>query len=167
MKISKRYPGLAYDYINGKFYKISTLDPFCIERELIVGPDANLSYKCNISGRLVKKNAKILAFEVLHDCFVIGKIVYFKDLNTDNYKGSNLGCVRKEEYFKIKDALRNLNGLLKITPHPTDAYVYVVKYRQNGKTHSKICHDIIQAQRLRRRIMLRSSKILGKYLTSE
>ena len=61
MKISPRYPGLAYDYIEGKFYKIASLEPFSIERELLTDFDGNLSYKCNISGVIVKKNAKILA----------------------------------------------------------------------------------------------------------
>ena len=167
MKISQRYPGLAYDYIEGKFYKIASLEPFSIERELLADLNANLSYKCNISGALVKKNAKILAYEVLHDCFVVGKTVYFKDLNTSNFKGSNLGCIRKEEYLRLKDALRNLNGFLKIVPHKTDAYVYVVKYRNNSKVCSIICHDIIQAHKIKRRIQIKSSKILSKYLTSD
>lgn len=180
MKLSKRYPGLAYDYINGKFYKVAknskinqNIDEIHLfvdiltERELYVDETGYLSYKCNISGALVRKKAIILAFEVLHDTLTTGKKTYFKDLNTNNYKGSNIGCVDKDEFVKIKDSLRNLNGFLKVQPHKTDAYVYVVKYRQSGRSCTKLCHDIVQALRFKRRILLKSSKILSKYLTTQ
>ena len=107
-----------------------------------------------------------MAWEIMNGKIAKGFVVYAKNLNNRDIKGINIGIVDRETYRSINDALKNTNGAIKATPHKTDAFSYVVRYRENGKNKSIITHDIIGAMKIKRKILLKSLKILEKYIIS-
>ena len=158
MLTSPEYPGLTYDQHTGSFFREA--------KELYKDDLGFIQYLCTHRRKVIRKKALIISWIFIHGAVPKGSIVYPKDLNPDNNKGNNLGCLPKAEYQKIKDALLNTNGAIKLVPHSIDAWVYLLKYRENGKVKTKVQQDVIEGLKNKRRIMLKNLKILSKYIVS-
>ena len=164
--ISDRYPGLMYLFLSGHFYRLSD-NP---EKTRRIFPDENglLNYYCFKEKKSIKKKAITLAWELLNSKKLpSNSINYFKDLNPENYKGSNIGIISKANYKKLKDALYNLEHGVKLIPHKTDAFVYILKYKSDGKLLQTTFHDISTALKMKRRIIFKSSKTVTKWVVSD
>lgn len=169
LKISFRYPGVAYDPDSGKFYKLFTNESstvVSVEREIILDDFLNIIYKCFYTKKKIKKKAEILAWEIMHGPVPENSLLYFKNFNKEDIRASNIGCMTKDEYRSIKDQLDNLHGAIQMKPHPFNAFMYRIEYKYNGKIKHKVVHDITAAFRLKKILLLRAKRILGKYYTS-
>ena len=154
------YPNIKFNHIEGKFYRIDN------DKLLKIDDEGYLLYRYNINERLLKRKAINVAWEFMYEKIPEKKIIFPKDFNYKNCSGYNLICVSKKVFQTITDAYRNVNGEIKLIPHKTDMYSYVVKYRKNGTTSTIKYHDIVQALKTRDKLLLKSMKILGKYIIS-
>lgn len=155
------YPSTYYDYQLGKFYKNST------EVSEIVPDDTGmLSFYCKVKRKVVRKKALFLAYESLHGPIPEDHLVFQKDLDETNYKGSNLMCLHKDEVRDIKDALYNVQGGIKLVPHPNNAYAYVLIYKEKGRKQQISTQEITKALRLKRKIIHKCQKYLNSYFFS-
>lgn len=95
------------------------------------------------------------------------KRIYHKNLNKSDNRFSNLGIVTQQELREINEAYLNLTEFLKIIPHPTDQFSYILQYKSNGMHMREVVMDIVVARRKLRRLQLKNAKILTKYCIPE
>ena len=167
LKVSKIHPGIAYDYQNGKLFRLKidkSNGNTQIDRQLLPNEDGIVQYRCCILQKTVKKRVITLIWEIIHDKTLENGIVYLKDNQNDNLKANNIGFVSEPEYAMIKDAVWNTNGGIKIERHHSEAFSYIVKFKKNGREATRLCHDIVFAMKMKRKLLHRSMKVLSKYI---
>lgn len=158
---SERYPGVYYDPNQGSFWRAVT------ERRLFPNESGLISYLCPETSKNVKKKATVLAWEIFNNKpLPDDMVVYLKDGNPDNLTISNIGIIHKEEYVKLKDSLYNVNSGIKITPHKVFAFQQIITFKHKGKLRKLTCQDSIQANRIKKILLLKATKLLSKYLVS-
>jgi hypothetical protein len=177
--VSELHTGIAYDYKLGVFYRLvlqeNNIDPvlytddegktYTRGRLVIPTIDGFLVYTDIVSG---KKNIKLKAIRVAYEMFYNckrpkGMIVYHKDMVEGNYRVENIGTIPVELWQDVKDALYNVQDGIKIKPHPSVAYSFVLSFRQNGRIVRRVKHDITQVLQYKRKILLKCSKLVSKY----
>ncbi len=165
---SKLYPGVLYDVESGRLYRRKLLNIVSdeIDRELFPDAFGIVSYSCCVSGKTVRKKIEILLYEILHGKLPADHKVYFKDFDSTNYKGSNIGVMSKIEYTRLKDSLYNAENC-KVIRHPTDMLIYLVKYKHDNRMKTRRCHDIVQALRIQRAVTYTALKYLNKYYVTK
>lgn len=109
-----------------------------------------------------------LCYSLFHniDLSKEAKIIH-KDLNTSNFKISNLLLLSNSQYKELKEATKNIQGGIRLVVHPTDVYSYRLFWFQDGVEKSKVIQDVVVAKKLEKRLLLRSSKILTKYCPTD
>jgi hypothetical protein len=116
----------------------------------------------------IKKKTKFKADRL---CWTLGnnkklrknqKILHLNLSKTDN-RLSNLRVVPSSVFNKVNEAAKNLSGALKIQPHPTDKYNFLVIYFKDKVVKKDIVFDIIEAQRRLIVLQLQSAKVLTKF----
>ncbi len=165
--VSKIHPGVAYDYLNGKLYRLKvhkTTGKVVHDRLLLPSDEGFIQFRCYLLHKSVKKRAITLIWEILHEKQIDEGIAYFKDNDSTNLKANNIGFVSKSDYALIRDAVQNTNGGIRIERHPSEAFSYVVKYKRKGREASRLCHDIVFAMKMKRKLLHRSMKVLSKYV---
>jgi hypothetical protein len=165
LKTSDLHPGIAYDYQNGKFYRLNAPES-TVDRQIFPCEDGYLTYFCAFRKKRIHRKASVLAYEILKDSPIGNLKVYHKNLVESDYRGINLGYCQKEEYKAIRDGLYNLNGGIRLRPHPNNVHVYQVFFRKNGRETYITFDDIVFAMRFHRRLLYRTMKMLNKYLVS-
>lgn len=113
------------------------------------------SYKLKLD-----KLAYILAYGVFPDK---GSKILHK--NTDKHDNSmqNLKCLNAEEALLVKECLKNLNGGIKVQPHPTDVFCYKVSWFEEGIERHKVISDVVVAKRFESKLRYKFTKFLSKY----
>lgn len=86
-----------------------------------------------------------------------------KNLDETDNRLANLVIVPKDKYYELKEAIQNIEGLLKVTPHKQDQYMFVVQYKQGKKTEKINCNDIIAAQEQERKLRFKFIKFITQY----
>lgn len=122
--------------------------------------------------RLLKKNHKLKANKL---CWTLAygvkprkdQHVMHKDFDDTNYKLNNLMIVNISVYFQLKEAYRNLRTGIKLLPHETDQFCYVVTWYEKNLVMKKTIGDLIIARRFVTKLKLKYSKILTKYCLFE
>jgi len=175
---SDLHPGLSYNYKLGVFYRLVLQennkqevlrildDGRTLVKGRIVVPDMDgfLKFTCTVAERVIKLKAIRVAYEMFHNTKrPNGMIVYPKDMNETNLRINNIGVLSVELWSTVKDAVHNISGGIKITPHSTNAYSFVLTYRKNGRNVQRTTHDITKALQLKRKITIESYKIATKY----
>ena len=89
--------------------------------------------------------------------------VLHKNLDDSDNSIKNLSLVSKSVYRQIKEAQKNLEGAIRITPHPEDQFSFILSWYDKGKEVQKTVYDIGIAKRQQVRLQLKYSKILTKY----
>lgn len=89
--------------------------------------------------------------------------VLHKNLDDLDNRAKNLLLVSRIVYRQIKEAERNLQGGIKVVPHPVDMFSYIVIWFDKGVERSRIIGDIGIARRFQVKLQLKYSKILTKY----
>lgn len=130
----------------------------------IILPDEEGYLKFYRNGRKYKIKANRAAM-----LLVTGKdlgltdVILHKNLDQTDYRLQNLTIIDRGVYNKIKEAHRNLSGALSMSPHPTDAYSYVITWREAGKDRVKVVQDVVVARRIFVKLQLKYAKILNSY----
>lgn len=162
MQISQIKSHLEYDPDSGCVY---VLKNNMRNRQLIPNEDMNIIVRLD-------KTILKMKFDRLIWCIYYGikpkhnEVVFHKDLDPDNTKINNLILISSTENFKILEALKNLSGALRIIPHPTDAFSYVLEYKNEGRTKKELIKDVTIAKRKLLKMQLKYIKFLGKYVIS-
>jgi hypothetical protein len=163
---SSAYPSIAYDGHDGSFFRIKPSDSSVI-RKLEPSASGMLSVFASETGKMTNRKACILAWELLNskklpdDC-----TIYFKNLNQEDFTAYNLGVTTKIEFKQLKDALDNLEWALKIIPDAKEVYSYKVRFKFQGCLMLKSFHDIVAAKKFKRIVIIKSTKLVSKYLIS-
>lgn len=89
--------------------------------------------------------------------------VLHKNLDTEDNRITNLSLVSRSVFKQIKEARKNLIGGIKIVPHVTDQFSYVLHWFEDGSEKTKTIQDIVVARKQLLRLQLKYSKILTKY----
>jgi hypothetical protein len=159
-------PQVAYDPINGKFYRVRKNSEVATEvfpdetGKLFIAPSVNQK-------KLLMKAIKV-AWIILNSKEVPNThTVYAKNFDTTDCRAFNIGILPNEDFAKLREAFNNIHRDLKIKPHKTDQYSCVIQFRENGILRKLICADVIQAKKLQRRLLVKYTKIVGKYLSTE
>ena len=59
----------------------------------------------------------------------------------------NIVIVSKGVYRSVKEAWKNLDGGIRLVPHPKDQFSYVLYWFENGKERFKVIYDVVMARR--------------------
>lgn len=171
--ISTSYPNIGYDPREGLFWRIRSINGTPTVTEIIeldIGNMVNVSMQDPATGKRKNTNRKaaMLAWELVNKKkWPVDHVVMFKNLDCDDLTAYNIKCLPKDQYKKIKDAVDNINGVLMISPDPREAYKYKVRYKIKGLTSYKYFWDVTEAERFKRLVLIKSTRLLNKYLPSE
>ncbi len=89
--------------------------------------------------------------------------VLHKNLDPLDNRLCNITVVSKNVYKCIKEAWKNLDGGIRLVPHPIDQFSYILYWFEGGKEKFKVIQDIVLARRQQVKLQLKYSKILTKY----
>lgn len=126
-----------------------------------------------IFDRMAKPKAKKYKLEKIAFALAYGYFpredqrVLHKNLDISDNRLKNLSLVSRSVFKQIKEAQKNLDGGIKIVPHPTDQFCYVLHWFEGGTEKTKIINDIVVARRQQLKLQLKYSKILTKYCLFE
>lgn len=169
MKIlySQHYPNVAYDVQHGVFYRLKPATQ-AIVRALAPDEQGMLSVVDGLTKKHTFKKAVILAWEFIHSSKLPdGYVVYFKNLNTADYNGYNIAAIPRAQFALLRDAIDNISGVLKLVPHATEVYSYKVRYKHKGQVLHKQFHDVVDAQKFMRSVLIKSTKIMSRHLVDK
>lgn len=150
---------LAYMPEDGAFYILKDSVPY---RRIFPNEDGYLVFFKN-SVRFKLRASKIAAELGWGTTLTKDKIVLHLNLDQTDYRLKNLRIVPRKFRKEIKEAQRNLNGILRIEPHKTDAYSYVLCWKEGSKERKVVVQDIILAKKMLAKLQLKFSKILSKH----
>ena len=150
---------LHYDLSVGAFYIKKNNK---IVRRIFPTEEGYLIFYKN--GKRLKLKANRVALQIISDINISDKqTVLHKNLDDSDYRLQNLKIVSRVVHNNIKEAHRNLTSALKLQPHASDVFSYVLSWKENGKDRIQVIHDIVIAKRLYNRLQLKYAKILSKY----
>jgi hypothetical protein len=153
---------IEYDLVTGAFFLLKLNPSLVTKRQIFPNEDGYLLFYRQGTKFKIKANKVALELgtaRLLDD----NKVVLHKNLDVNDYRLQNLCAVTRTVYKKVKEAHRNLNGALKLVPHPTDAFSYVVQWKEDNKQMQQVVQDIVVAKRLFTKLQLRFAKLLSKY----
>lgn len=157
---------IYYDASTGSFYSLSKTDPPRPERQLV--PDEDNKLNTTVHGARLKIKADRLAWFIS-----TGKqparfqVIFHKNLDWSDNRLHNLILLQKKEYLQLQEAMKNISGDLKLVPHATDMFSYLLYYKHNGRLHREVVQDIAIARRKFTRLQLKYVKIISKYTISD
>lgn len=159
MNISELKAIIDYDMLQGSFYILKNNSRY---RRIFPNEDGYIIFYKN--SKRLKFKANKLAIELVQNIIVQkDKVVLHKNLNENDYRYMNLRLISKKIYNTIKEAHRNLSGILKLQPHNKDVFSYVLSWKENSKDKILVVQDIVVAKRLYNKLQLKYAKILNKY----
>ena len=137
-------------------------------RKITPCPDGFYTIWDNISRKKTKFKADRLAWTLGNNKKLRKnqKILHL-NLNNEDNRLPNIRVVPSSVYNKVMEASKNLSGGLKITPHLTDKYNFVVSYFRDKVQKKDIVCDIIEARRRLIVLQLQSAKVLTKFCCFE
>lgn len=163
LMVTNLYPGVAYDPLSGYLYRLKRKDGSLGRR--IIPVDGLVIYNCAVTGKRVKKNAAILAWEIYHDKRMEGGDIVMRDSNPENTKIANIQFVKRETVQFIMDAMYNMQKA-EMKKHETDAHKYVVVYRKGNRLRRKSFCDVVSASCFLRELAVIASKQLNSFYVS-
>lgn len=89
--------------------------------------------------------------------------VLHKNLDSKDNRLKNLTLVSRSVFKQIKEADKNISGGIRMVPHSSDQFAYVLSWYEAGAERSKTIQDIVVAKRELLKLQLKYSKILTKY----
>lgn len=153
---------IEYEILNGHFFLLKNNK----KRRIFPNEDGYLIFYRDSKRYKVKANK--LAIELGNNIIIQKeKVVLHKNLDTQDYRLINLTLLTRQNFNKVREAHRNLSGFLRMTPHPSDMFSYIVQWKENGITRMQVFYDIIFARRLYIKLQLKFAKILNKFCIFE
>lgn len=149
---------LQYELLTGKFFIKKNNK---ILREIFPNEDGYLLFYRN--GIRYKFKANKVAIELTGTKLNDSLAVLHKNLDDNDYRLQNLRVISRSAYLQVKEAQRNLSGILKLIPHPEDMFCYVLQWKESGQERKKVIKDVVVAKRTFHKLQLKYAKILSKY----
>ena len=154
---------IEYDLLTGSFFLLKTNTAGgTTKRQIFPNDDGYLLFYREGTKYKLKANRAALELGTGKQIDA-NKVVLHKNLDTNDYRLQNLCAVSRAVYKKVKEAHRNLNGALRLVPHPNDAFSYVVQWKEDNKQMQQVVQDVVVAKRLFTKLQLRFAKLLNKY----
>lgn len=155
------YPMLLYDVETGLFYNKNTLKQYKLTDTLVL----------KLTNPVTKKQFTVkairAAWEMLNNkSLPRGLVLYTKNLDDCCLAATNIGAVDKETYKELREAVSNIKEHLKMKAHPNVPHYVVVQWKENKVLKSKVIHDVVSAKKFYRELLVKYTKILGKYMTT-
>lgn len=166
MITNPNYTDTFYDPLTGTFWRQEKITRNI--RQVPLDDLRRITVASAITGKYTHKGAGQLAWE-----FISGSpvpevyVIYFKNLDNEDFTAGNIGIISKVDFKKVKDAMYNLQGSLKIIPDTREVYTYKVKYKEGGVNKIKCFQDCIAAKKFHKEVLLRSVRELGKYAITQ
>lgn len=150
---------IDYDVLEGSFFILKNNIRY---RKIFPNEEGYLVfYK---QSKRIKLKANKVAIELVQNIIVQkDKVVLHKNLIETDYRYCNLKLISKKTYNTIKESYRNLNGYLKLQPHPKDMFSYILIWKEQGKDKILVVQDIVVAKRMLNKLQLKYAKILNRY----
>lgn len=149
---------LKYDPVTGKVCTLKSRALVADSNGLVIVFD-NEAKKPSTKYKLER-----LAYFLAHGVFPReDQKVLHKNLDTLDNRAKNLVLVSRSVFKQIREAERNLEGAIKIVPHPVDMFSYILLWFDKGIERSRIFGDIGVARRYQVKLQLKYSKILTRY----
>lgn len=153
------YSVLKYEASTGNLYVCSAGK----QRRLF--PNESGMIDTTIQGKKLKSKLNKIIWELVHNKEVpIDHVVFHKNMQENDYRLSNLQLLPKKTYNTIMEAMKNLSGALRIIPHPTDAFSYILEFKDKGRQKREVLYDISVARKKLLKMQLRYIKIVGRYV---
>jgi len=157
--VSSLYPTTALDPKNGYFYKVSGTQ---VIRRLLSDSDGFIWVYLKDETKTKRRPLK-LAWEVLNNIQIPdGYSVYAKNLDYDDWSAYNLALIKDDEYKKLRDCLKNLEGALKVNPS-SKSHCAVLHFILDGKKMRQQYNDITAARKAKNKILVYCTKFIAKY----
>lgn len=150
---------IDYDILEGSFFILKNNARY---RKIFPNEEGYLVFYKD--SKRIKLKANKTAIELVQNIIVQkDKVVLHKNLNENDYRYCNLRLISKKTHNSIKEAYRNLNGYLKLQPHPKDMFCYMLIWKENSKDRILVVQDIVVAKRMLNKLQLKYAKILNRY----
>lgn len=157
---------IYYDATTGELFSLSKHLPHRPDRKLV--PDENNRIASTVQGHSLKIKAdRLIWFISTGKQPTRRQVVFHKNLDEQDNRLHNLMLIPKREYQQLIEAMKNISGDLKILPHQTDVFSYVLVYKLNGRIHKEVISDITIARRKFTRLQLKFVKLISKYTVSD
>ena len=150
---------LEYDALTGKVTNRKTKRVLtCDEDGLVIIFDRKAKVKST------KYKLERIAFALAYGFFPLEtQKVLHKNLDPNDNRLKNITLVSRSVFKQIKEADRNLSGGIRMVPHSTDQFAYILYWFEGGIEKNKVIQDIVVAKRQLLKLQLKYSKILTKY----
>lgn len=138
---------------------------------LVLKGDKQLNPDVNGFVSILLPSSKRMKLKLDKLCYFLGtgimpgkdhKILH-KNLDEEDCSLRNLVLVHSSDFRRVKEAVKNLEGGIKLQQHPVDKLAHKVTWYEGGIQRSKVIHDIVPARRFETRLKLKFSKILTSY----
>jgi hypothetical protein len=155
-----------YNASTGELFSLSKHEPHHPERKLI--PDETNKINSTLLGHRLKIKADRLAWFI-----ATGKqpsrhqIIFHRNMDDLDNSLHNLVLLQKKEYQQLVEAMKNISGDLRMIPHSTDMFSYVLIFKHNGRSHREVVQDITVARRKFTRLQLKFVKVISRYTISD
>jgi hypothetical protein len=93
--------------------------------------------------------------------------VFHKNLDELDNSLINLVLINKKEHLQLVEAMKNISGDLKLVPHITDMFSFVLCYKYQGRVVKEVVQDLSIARRKFNKIQLKCIKLISKYTVSD
>lgn len=166
--LTKVLPYVQYEPDTGMIYVLKN-DPktSTLVKHKRLMPDENNSVNASINGTRVKiKMNRFVWFILYGEILKDNETILHKDLDESNFRQNNLTKISKKVHYQILEAMKNLSGSLRIIPHPTDAFSYMIEYRKEGRLKREVLSDDSVAKKKLLQMQIKYIKFLGKYVVS-
>lgn len=162
MKIKEISELLEYNPLTGKVLNKST------GNFLSLLDEGWTSFKNHITGKQVKIKMNKLCYSLgtKEEVQKTQKIIH-KNLDDTDFRLNNLTCLDADDYKIYKEALKNLQGGIKVVPHPNMVGEYRISWFSDSIKKTKVIKDIVVVKRFETRLKLKYSKILSRYTVSD
>ena len=165
LTVSSLYPTTALDIRKGLFYR---LDASGSPVRRLLSDDDGFIVVYLADAKKTKRRPLRLAWEIINDKVLPqDHEVYAKNLNSSDYSGFNLQLIHKNEFKQLKDAIKNLEGALKLKPTENKPHGVTLMYILDGKKQKVYFEDIVTAKKEKNKILVYCTKLVSKYTITE
>lgn len=163
--VSDIYPTTALDVRKGYFYR---LDASGSPVRRVLSDDDGFVVVYLADAKKTKRRPLRLAWEIINNTTVPqDHEVYAKNLNSNDYSGFNLQLIHKNEFKQLKDAIKNLEGALKLKPTENKPHGVTLMYILGGRKQKEYFEDIVTAKKAKNKILVYCTKLVSKYTITE
>lgn len=157
---------IHYDACAGELYCLGRTDPPRPERKLVPNEDNKIT--STIHGNSLKIKADRLCWFIAHGKQPTrNQVIFHKNLDQLDNRINNLVLIPKREYLRLVEAMKNISGALRLIPHASDAFSYVLYYKMQGRLQKEVVQDVTVARRKFNKLQLKFVKLISKYTVSD